>query len=305
MLLRSGALLVLFASVAFSAKAIIIKLAYRHGVDALTLLTLRMLMAGPMFLALGWWANRYRETTALHRGDWWKIAGLGFLGYYLSSLFDFLGLQYITAALERLILYLYPTFTVLMSAAFMGYRIRRRDLFALFASYCGIGLVFWHDLHADQKNVLLGSALVACSAVTYSIYVIGNGEVGKRVGAIRFACAASVVSTAFVIAHYIAVSDVSKLVAQPAAVYQLTLLMAVVSTVLPVVAMSVGIRRIGASNAAMLGVFGPVATIALGYLFLDEPITLRQLAGAALVIAGVLAITLKRPASVSAPPERT
>jgi drug/metabolite transporter (DMT)-like permease len=289
-----GVALVVFSAVAFSAKAIIIKLAYRHGTDAVTLLALRMAMAAPFYVAIAWWSSRGGRALGLTGSDWRAIAFLGLLGYYLASLFDFLGLQYITAALERLVLFLYPTFVVLISAAVYGRAITGRDLAALALSYTGIALVFANDLATRQENVLLGAFWVALSALCYAVYLIGNGRMVRKMGSVLFASLASVVSCAGVIAHFLVVRDLPLLWTQPAPVYGLSLLMAIVSTVLPVIFMSIGIRLIGSSHASMLGTVGPVATIFLGFVFLEEPITAIQLAGAALVMAGVLAISLAK-----------
>jgi drug/metabolite transporter (DMT)-like permease len=289
-----GVALVVFSAVAFSAKAIIIKLAYRHGTDAVTLLALRMAMAAPFFVAVAWWSSRGGQAVALSRPDWRAIVFLGVVGYYLASLFDFLGLQYITAALERLVLFLYPTFVVLISAFLYGRAIAGRDIAALALSYTGIALVFANDLATRQENVLLGAFWVTLSALAYAVYLIGNGRMVKKMGSVLFASLASIVSCAAVVAHFFAVRDAHLLWSQPAPVYGLTFLMAIVSTVLPVLFMSVGIRLIGSSHASMLGTVGPVATIFLGFAFLDEPITAIQLAGAALVMAGVLAISLAK-----------
>ncbi|HQY46335.1 MAG TPA: DMT family transporter [Usitatibacteraceae bacterium] len=287
----AGVALVVFSAVAFSAKAVIIKLAYRHGVDAVTLLALRMAMSAPFFVAIAWWASRGEGAAPLAPADWRAVVFLGIVGYYLASLFDFLGLQYITAALERLVLFLYPTFVVLISAAMYGRRITGRDVAALAVSYAGIALVFANDLATRQENVLLGAFWVSLSALAYAIYLIGNGRMVRKMGSVRFASLASVVSCAAVLAHFFVVRDAGLLWSQPGPVYWLTLLMAIVSTVLPVILMSVGIRLVGSSHASMLGTVGPVATIFLGFAFLGEPITAIQLAGAALVLAGVVAIS--------------
>ncbi len=289
-----GVALVVFSAVAFSAKAIIIKLAYRHGTDAVTLLALRMAMAAPFYVAIAWWSSRGGRAVALTGADWRAIVVLGILGYYLASLFDFLGLQYITAALERLVLFLYPTFVVLISAAFYGRSITGRDVAALALSYTGIALVFANDLATQQQNVLLGAFWVALSALCYAVYLIGNGRMVRKMGSVLFASLASVVSCAGVLGHFLVVRDVSLLWTQPRPVYGLSFLMAIVSTVLPVIFMSMGIRLIGSSHASMLGTVGPVSTIFLGFAFLDEPITAIQLAGAALVMTGVLAISLAK-----------
>lgn len=292
----AGALLCAIAAVAFSGKAIIIKLAYRHGVDALTLLALRMIFSAPLFVALAWWSSRRDHAEPLARADLGAIAGLGLVGYYLSSYFDFLGLQYITAALERLVLFLYPTFVLLLSAVFLGRRVTARDAAAVAVSYLGIGVVFMNDFRTQTGNVVVGSLWVLLSGLFYATYLMGSGRLVGRVGSLRFACYAGVVSCVGVVAHFLVVRDWRVIVSQPAPVYWLSILMAAVSTVMPIVLTSEGIRRIGASHASIVGSTGPVATIFLGFIFLGEPITTVQVIGAALVLAGVLIVSLgKRP----------
>ncbi len=290
----SGALIVAVAAVAFSGKAIIIKLAYRYGVDAVTLLALRMLFSAPLFLALAWWDNRRERRAPLARADLRSIAILGFIGYYLASYFDFLGLQYVTAALERLLLFIHPTFVLLLSALLFKRRITPRDVVAVVLSYLGIALVFGHDLATQPGNVLLGSFWVLLSALFYAAYLMGSGRIVGRVGSMRFSCYAGLVSCAAVVAHFAITRDLRVIAQQPLAVYNLSLLMAAVSTVLPIVLTSEGIRRIGASHASIVASIGPIATIFLGAVFLDEPVTGFQLAGAALVLAGILAISLQK-----------
>lgn len=286
--------LVAIAAVAFSGKAIIIKLAYRHGVDAVTLLALRMLFSAPLFLLLAWWAARGVRSEPLSPADRRAVVGLGLLGYYLASLFDFLGLQYITAALERLVLFLYPTLVMLLAAAFHGRKITRRDVAALVLCYLGIVLVFVNDFSLQGSSVIVGSFWVALSALCYAVYLLGSGRLVMRLGSLRFACSAGLVSCVGVVAHFLVTREADLLFTQPQEVYGLSLLMAVVSTVLPIVLTSEGIRRMGSSHAAMVSSIGPVATIFLGFWFLGEAITAIQLAGAALVMAGVLAISLAK-----------
>ena len=285
----TGALFVASGAIAFSGKAVIIKLAYRYGVDAVTLLALRMLFSAPFFALLGWWASRGAASIAPR--DRWLVAAMGFVGYYLASYFDFLGLQFVTAALERLLLFEHPTFVVLISAAFFGRRITGRDVVAIAISYAGIFLVFFNDLSTQPGNVLLGAFWVLLSALFYATYLVGSGRLVGRVGSMRFASYAGLVSCGAVVAHFCVTSDVGVIFAQPAPVYWLSMLMALVSTVLPIVLTSEGIRRMGASHASIIASVGPIATIALGAIFLAEPVTWVQIAGALLVLAGVLVVT--------------
>jgi drug/metabolite transporter (DMT)-like permease len=290
----SGAALITIAAIGFSGKAIIVKLAFRHGVDAVTLLTLRMVFSAPFFLMLAWWAGRGAKVEPLGRADLRNIVILGLIGYYLSSYFDFLGLQYISAALERLLLFVHPTFVLLLSAYLFKRHITRRDVMAIVLSYLGIALVFGHDLATQPGNVALGAFWVLLSALLYAAYLIGSGRLVGRVGSMRFASYAGLVSCIGVVAHYLVTRDPRLVASQPGAVYGYGLLMALVSTVLPIALMAEGIRRIGASHASIIAPIGPIATIVLGAIFLGEQITAFQVGGAALVLAGVLAISLQK-----------
>ncbi len=294
----SGVILVLVAAIAFSAKAIFVKLAYddptvfKQAVDPIALLMLRMTIALPFFVVIAGWAARGKQ--ALSRREWRAVALLGLMGYYAASLLDFWGLQYISAALERLILFLNPTIVVLISVVAFGYRIGKRDLFALGITYVGIALVFVHDLQFNPEKVLTGGALVLLSAVLYAGYLVGAGEMVKRLGSVRFAAYASIVSTIAVALHFFLAHSPEVLVTQTTRVYWLSGWMAIVSTVLPIILMAEGMRRIGSSKAAMISSIGPIATIFMGAIFLNEAITALQLAGAALVLIGVVVITLKK-----------
>jgi drug/metabolite transporter (DMT)-like permease len=290
--------LVFVAAVAFSIKAILAKLAYRYSVDAVTVVTLRMLFSLPFFAGMAVYAAR-QAPAPLARRDWAGLLALGLLGYYLSSLLDFMGLQYITASLERLTLFMYPTLVLLMSAVFFKTPIRGRDALCLGLSYLGILLVFQQDLGTPQKHFWLGTAFVCGSACCYAFYLLGSGRLIPRLGTLRFTATAMTVSGFAMLLHYAIVhpgvwSSPAMLLAYPRPVLLLCLTMALVSTVLPAFCLSAGIRNIGASQASMISAVGPVLTIYLGYLWLGETVSLIQGAGTALVLAGVLLITLKK-----------
>ncbi len=290
----TGVALVATGAVLFSGKAVIIKLAYRYRVDAVTLLALRMLFSAPFFALAGWWAVRGADVQPLAWRDRGWLVVLGLIGYYLASYFDFLGLQYVSAALERLLLFVHPTFVVLLSAMLFGRRITGRDVFAIVLSYVGIFVVFGVDLATQPGNVALGAFWVLLSALFYAAYLIGSGRLVGRVGSLRFASYAGLVSSVGVVAQFLATRDVAIIFSQPAPVYWLALVMAVFSTVMPIVLTSEGIRRIGASHASIIGSVGPLATIFLGAIFLGEPVTLVQIVGALFVLGGVLTISLAR-----------
>lgn len=286
-----GAALVFLAAIVFSAKAIFVKLAYRYQIDPVTLLTLRMLLSLPFFLAAAAWSRRSR-TTRLDTRQWGAVIFLGVVGYYLASLCDFLGLQYVSAGLERLVLFLYPTLVVLITVVRFRRPISRGEVAALILSYGGIIFVFLHDLHVQGDNVPLGTALVFASALAYAIYLVGAGEVVHRIGTLRFTAYVMTVSCIAVVLQFMFTHPLDALV-QPTPVYALAVAMAILSTVMPAFLLNAGIHRIGARTASMIGAIGPVSTIALAAVFLGEPVSPAQLLGAALVLIGVVTVSLR------------
>jgi drug/metabolite transporter (DMT)-like permease len=296
----AGPACAIVGTLGFSFKAILIKLAYAvSSVDAITLLALRMLYAAPFFVAMAWWSSR--GAGPIGKRDAGLIVVLGFLGYYLASLLDFEGLRYVTASLERLILYLYPTMVVLLSALFLRKPITRRAAGALVLSYAGIALVFRHDaaLSGDASATMLGGALVFGSALCYAVYLVAAGGVIGRIGSMRFIALAMLVSTALVLVHFAIARPLAALDV-PAPVHVLSLAMAIGSTVVPTWLIAEAIRRIGANRTSLVGSLGPVFTIGLGALLLGESLHAVQLAGAALVLAGVALVTVKPRGRVEA-----
>ncbi|MFY3384332.1 DMT family transporter [Paracidovorax sp. MALMAid1276] len=301
---RIGLALAVLAAFGFSFKAIFVKLAYAvpqaAPVDSVTLLALRMLFSVPVFAWVGWRASRHLAPLALR--DWLAVVALGLLGYYGASILDFVGLQYISASLERLILFTYPTLTILIGVLFLGKTASRREMGALLLSYAGIGLAFAHDLHiaGDARAVWIGAGFVFGSAVSYAFYQAGSEPAIRRLGAARFTALAMLVSTVATLAHFVATQPVSTLV-QPLPVYGHAVGMAVFSTVLPVFMTSAAIRRIGAPKTALIGTLGPILTIFFSAWLLDEPLTAWQMGGAALVLAGVMLIGARPKASGATP----
>lgn len=286
--LASGIALATAGAIAFSGKAILAKLMYRHGVDAVQVLFWRMLLALPMFLALAWWAGRGKP--ALTRRDWMAVIGLGFCGYYLASLLDFLGLQYITASLERLILYLNPTLVLLLSVLWLRVRVSPRQMVAIALSYVGVLVVFGQELRFEGSNVALGAALVFGSALSYAVYLVASGEVVKRLGALRLTGLATSVACVFAIAQLFLLRPPSA-VFVPEPVVWLSLLNATLTTFAPVVMVMMAIERIGAGVTAQVGMVGPMSTILMGVFILGEPLTPWVIAGTVLVLGGVFLVT--------------
>jgi drug/metabolite transporter (DMT)-like permease len=287
-----GLALAAAGAVAFSGKAIIVKLAYRHGVDAVTLLMLRMLMALPLFVALAWWAGRGKP--ALSRSDLRLVALLGFSGYYLASFLDFAGLQYISASLERLILYLNPTLVLALGALLYGRRVTARQLAALAVGYAGVLLVFGHELRLSGADTLLGAALVFGSAVSYAVYLVFSGEHVRRLGALRLTGWASSVACGLCIAQFLLLRPLQAALTVAPEVLALSLLNAIACTFAPVILVMLAIERIGATLTAQTGMIGPLSTLLLGVWLLGEPFNAWVAAGTALVLAGVALLARAR-----------
>jgi drug/metabolite transporter (DMT)-like permease len=281
-----GLLMAVAGAIGFSGKAIIIKLAYRHGpaVDAVTLLMWRMLLALPLFLLLAWWAGRGQPR--LNRRDWRDLFVLGFTGYYLASFLDFAGLQYISASLERLILYLNPTLVLLISVLLLKAQVSRRQLLALALSYGGVLLVFVQEVRFEGSATLVGSLLVLGSAVSYAVYLVRSGELLKRIGALRLTGLATSIACGLCIAQFLLLRPVAAAFV-PEPVIWLSVLNATFCTFAPVLLVMLAIQRIGAPLAAQAGMVGPMSTVLMGALLLDEPLTATVLAGTALVLLGV------------------
>ena len=271
-------------TLAFSGKAIIVKLAYRHGVDAVTLIMLRMLFALPVFVAMAWWASR--GQAALSRKDWLGVFLLGFSGYYLASFLDFAGLAYISASLERLILYLNPTIVMLLGLVLFKRRTTRMQMVAMAISYSGVVLVFGHEITLQGKDAVWGALLVFLSAVSYALYLVYSGEMVKRVGALRLVGLASTVACLCCMFQFVLLRPLSAAMVAPEVIW-LSLLNASVCTVLPVLLVMMAIERIGASMTAHTGMLGAMSTILMGVVILGEPFTLWIAAGTVLVIAGI------------------
>ncbi len=286
--LTSGLLLAAAGSIAFSGKAIIVKLAYRHGVDAITLVMLRMLFAVPFFIAMAWWAGRGKP--ALTRADCLGVLGLGFSGYYLSSYLDFLGLQYISASFERLILYLNPTLVLILGWVLYKRKITYRQAVAMAVSYSGVMLVFGHEVSLVGENVALGAMLVFGSAVSYAIYLSYSGQLVQRLGSLRLAGLATTVACFFCILQYVLLKPMSALDVAPQVVY-LSMLNATACTVLPVLMVMMAIERIGPGLASQIGMIGPMSTLSMGAFWLDETFNMWILMGTALVLGGVFWVT--------------
>jgi drug/metabolite transporter (DMT)-like permease len=279
-----GMVMAAAGAVAFSGKAIIVKLSYRYDVDAITVIMYRMLFALPMFLLLAWWAGRDKEP--LTRREWRTICGLGFSGYYLGSFLDFAGLQYISASLERLILYLNPTIVLLVGTLLFRAQVTQRQWLALAVSYIGVLLVFGHDVAVSGNHIALGATLVFASAISYALYLAFSGQAVRRLGALRLTGLATSVACVLCILQFFALRSVSQMYVAHEVIW-LAVLNATLCTFVPVVLIMMAIERVGAGVTAQLGMIGPLSTIALSILLLGESFNLWMAAGTALVLSGI------------------
>jgi len=283
----TGVLLALAGAITFSGKAIIVKLSYRYGVDAVTVIMVRMLWSLPMFMALAWWASRstHAQENPLQGRDAPIIIALGVLGYYLASFLDFLGLQYISASLERLILYLNPTLVLLLSALIYKYRIRPMRALAMGVSYAGVLLVFGHEVSLAGPDAVTGALFVLGSALSYALYLMFSGEVVQRIGSMRLVGWASSVACLCCLVQYVSLRSLSTVI--PVEVWWWGLLNATVCTVAPVLMVMLAIERIGAALTSQTGMIGPLSTLALGVWVLGEPLNAWIGLGTVLVLGGV------------------
>jgi drug/metabolite transporter (DMT)-like permease len=292
----AGIAIGIVGSICFSTKAIFVKLAYREAdVDAVTLLALRMLFALPFFLLSAFYASQKSSNVKFTGRQWVMVALVGCLGYYVSSLLDFLGLQYISAGIERLVLFIYPTLVLLMSSLFFKTKIRRVQWWAVIITYAGLLVAFWGEasVQVDGNGFYTGTLLIFACAITYALYIVGSGQLIPTLGAAKFNSYAMTFAAIAVMLHFFLTSETS-LFKQTSTVYLYSFLMAVVSTVIPSYLIADAIRRVGSNNTAIVASVGPVSTIIQAYFFLQEPVHALQLAGTIFIICGVLMISYKK-----------
>lgn len=298
----AGFFITFTGAVLFSTKAIIVKKAFNTvHTDALSLLTLRMVFSLPFYLATAFLISNKKSNIPINRKQWFYIIVLGLFGYYLSSLFDFIGLQYISAGLERLILFLYPTFAVLINVYFFKQKMSGAQKVALLLTYLGIGIAYYGELNVDTSNphFYLGSFLVFICAVTYSIYIAGSGKIIPYVGSAKFTAYAMLAATTGIFIHFLIKGNVATL-NLGAGLWYYGFALAIVATVIPSFMLSNGLKRIGANNVAIISAIGPVSTIVQAHYFLGEKIFTEQLIGTLLVITGVLLTGWKRKTAIEA-----
>lgn len=287
-----GFALALTGVLAFSIRPVLVKIAYGYARDPITLLALRMVFSLPFFVIAAAWLQRNKPAVPIAPRDRWAILGLGVIGYYLASFFDYLSLQYISAGMARLIHFTYPTVVVLLGLAFLHKLPRRAEVTALVLTYVGLAIMLAGTVTGEQTHLALGAAMSFGSATSYAIYLVAGTQVIQRVGSMRFAAYALMVSSFCCILQFFLLRPLDALLI-PAPVYWISMIIATVSTVLPIFCVAEALKRLGANSVAIMGALGPVSAMALGYLGLDEVMSVQEMAGAMLVLLGVVMVSLR------------
>jgi drug/metabolite transporter (DMT)-like permease len=287
-----GIVFVFLGALCFSTKGIFAKLAFKYGVDGLQILTLRMLFSLPFYVVILMMEIR-KTPLKIKQKDWTDIVILGLIGYYLAALFDFLGLQYVSASLERNIIFTYPTFVLIMSRIFFKRKITNIQIIAVLVCYIGILLAFYSDKTAYASSSLTkGTVFILLSSFTYALYLVRSDGLIRNIGTIRFTCISMIVSCIAVIINYIIVYGFD-IFSFPLPVYFLGIGVAIIATVLPSFLMTNGIRLIGSSNMAIIASVGPIATIFLSNFILHETISMLHITGTIFVLVGVMILSVK------------
>jgi drug/metabolite transporter (DMT)-like permease len=280
----------------FSTKAIWIKLCFRESnINATTLLMLRMLLSLPFYLIIFWSIQSNGKAAQASKKTYlWAIA-MGILGYYLSSLFDFIGLQYVSAGIERIILFIYPTLAVLINYWIFKVPIMQKQWWAILVTYLGIGVAYWSEINQFQQTELFifGSIMVLLCGITYAMYLVGTGKLIPKLGATQYTSIAMLSASAGIFTHYCITESIKEIPSyldpqHPIFFYVLGL--ALFATVIPSFLLSTGMKRIGSNDLAIVTSIGPVATLFQARYLLEEPFSLLQILGTVLVIIGVLMV---------------
>ncbi|MDD7887369.1 DMT family transporter [Flavivirga sp. 57AJ16] len=289
-----GIFLGILGIVLFSSKAVMVKLAYQYKVDTISILLLRMLFSFPFYIIVAYLYRKQNRAVAIKNKDYAWVVFFGFVGYYLASYFDFVGLTYIKASLERIILFLYPTIVLLLNRFFLKQPINKIQGGAIALTYLGIVIAFWDEVAISGSDTYIGGFFILLSAITYASYLVGSGWLIPKFGVMKFTAYAMIVSCICVFVHYSIISEID-LFGFSWEVYFLGFLIAIFATVIPSFLVSASIKMISSSNFAIIAGVGPISTIVLAAIFLNESLTFLQLFGALAVIIGILLVSLKKP----------
>ncbi|GAA4230717.1 DMT family transporter [Postechiella marina] len=288
-----GILIGVIGVVLFSSKAVMVKLAYNYQVDAISILLLRMLFSFPFYIIIAYVYRNKKGDVPVLKKDYVWVVFFGFVGYYLASYFDFVGLTYIKASLERIILFLYPTIVIILNRLFLKKSITRVQAGAIGLTYLGIVFAFFDEVAISEENTYLGGFFVLLSAITYASYLVGSGWLIPKFGVVKFTAYAMLVSCICVFVHYSIISEIN-LFTFSWQVYALGGVIAVFATVIPSFLVSKSIKMISSSNFAIVAGIGPISTIILAAIFLNETLTGLQLFGALIVIAGIVFMSINK-----------
>ncbi len=282
------------SSLFFCSKGVFVKFAYQHGADTITILALRMGIALPFFVAVALLTSI--KADRLDWGTWLRLAGLGFIGYYLSSVVNFSGLRYITVGLERIVLFTYPSVVILLGVIFRRSRWNGKIFFPLLVAYGGIVLAFMGEAQGkgNLADTAKGVGLVFTSAVTYAVFILFGAELARTVGAMRFTSITVTISCIMVLTHFGIVHGAEAFLHQSGAVYFHGAVLALFGTVIPSFLLGLGLKRAGSVRFAIIGSIGPVGTLILAWILLGEGMGTNQLIGFVLSLSGGLAVTLMR-----------
>lgn len=287
-----GIIMVLLGAICFSTKGIFAKLSYQLGASAIDILNLRMLFSLPIYVIIYLYENKKRSIS-INNKTWKNIVIIGVIGYYLAALFDFIGLQYISANLERIVIFTYPTFVLLLGYVFYKRKINKIQIISIILCYLGIVLSFISDIsNFDFNEGILGIGFVLLSSLTYAFYLVRSDSIIKNIGTLRFTCLSMIVSCIAVLIHNFIFNGFN-LLSYTSPIYLLGITIAIISTVLPSFFMSYGISLIGSANMSIVASFGPISTMVLAYYILNEKITILHIAGTILVLLGVYLIGRK------------
>jgi len=278
----------------FATKAIVVKLAYAKGVDAETLLAVRMILSLPVYLAIGLHGlmpSRRGPFDHANRGLVLRALGVGALGYWLSSYLDFKGLELISAQFERLILFTYPFFVMLFGSAFFRQPIKPKSLAAFAISYGGLLLLFLRDFSRAGDDAALGAGFVMAAGISFALYQLLAKNIIVNMGPRLFTCTAMSAASAVVIAQFLLTHPVGQLALTPH-IWMLGVALAIGGTILPSFFMNAALHRISAQANSMIGTLSPVITILLAVVILAEPLAALDMLAAVLVIVGVFFATL-------------
>ncbi len=289
-----GYLLVLLGSTLFASKAIFIKLAYRELPDAMVMLVWRMIFALPFFAAT--WLYAARRSRPAQAGQKWGRSVIsailaGLVGYYLAMIFDFMGLLYVSAQLERLALFTYPIFVMFLGAMIFGERLTPGNVVSALMAYLGLAVIFLSDLSATGSAIWLGTAFVLASALAFAIYQLWAKELITVMGSLLFTSIALTSASITSIAHFFIARGAPPI--ESPSFMALAVATAVIATVIPSYLVNAGMSRIGAQSTAMISTISPLFTIGLAVMVLNEKFQLTEALGTALVVGGIGNHTLR------------